>query len=224
MIIPDDVSVSLACRLLKSDPDLSGIVGISTIDYRIPPRDGQPAAPLFAEYVAMATASGLVFVINIRENGVPQEIKDLLLSDTYFVGFVFSKALGNTDAEFKGDVNFDVADCLDAILDYNSLPHSYPNLEPNFKSVALSFFGVDWSHSDYALSDSVECRVNMAAAKAILGLDCYIMLSRHLAILNLPSSQSPEGTCSGRIQKKNKLSHNILRNSPLSTSTRRLGN
>lgn len=109
-IIPEDVSVSFACRLLKTDPYVPNLISISTVDYH-PTADLN--SPIFAEWVALTTPSGLVFAINLKKHGLPSEIKDLLMSNAYFVGFEFSKALGNTDETFRGiKVDFDVADCL----------------------------------------------------------------------------------------------------------------
>lgn len=79
-------------------------------------------SPIFAEWISITTPSGLVFSLNLREHELPEEIKNFLLSDTYFIGFSFSKALGNTDDAFHCvDVKLNISDCLEAIVDHNLL-------------------------------------------------------------------------------------------------------
>jgi len=108
--IPDTISVPLACRMLRSDRLLPGILGISTTDFLY----NSDSTAKYVEWLSLATPDGNVFSFNLKTHGLSSELKELLLNDEfYLVGFFYSLALSRTDIDFRGkDVDFDVADCL----------------------------------------------------------------------------------------------------------------
>jgi len=116
LIIPDDdITVAQAHKLLSNDPFAPGILGISTIDYDPSPcADSACAGIPYVRWLALSTPSGKTCAFNIKNRGLPSLIRDLLLSNRFFfVGFGFSRALGNSDVVFQGiGADFEVFDCL----------------------------------------------------------------------------------------------------------------
>jgi len=140
----------------------------------------------YTSLISIAVPSGFVFVFNVKKNGMSQELRELLLDNRYyFVGFHYTEALENTFKCFRGvQPEFDVRDCLNAIVEHQLLPHLFPGLEPSFESVAKILFGVEQEPPDESSAKSHDQLIKLAFWRASLALDTYVVLCRHMDDLN----------------------------------------
>lgn len=195
--IPNDISSQTAFHLLKTDPCADGLFGIGTMEYHVAGSSSQDASS-YIDRLAIATPSGTVCVFDVRNYGMPRDLKTLFTNRAFFVGFSYSLALSRTDSAFSTiDVDFDVAECLSTLHDHQLLRHLFAGVLPTMASATKKFFNITspWLHeSDEGCTN--ENRNMVAALRAIVTLDIYAALSVNsrsitaaVADCNISSSQ-----------------------------------
>lgn len=206
--IPGDIPIDLACHLLSSDPHLPKVLGMYHLEYTTDlaatkpeiPADGDTSMDTsdtakkpttatdrtrpYCTMLSLCRADGLTCSFNLDMlGGVPRHLRQLLKEcNPLVLGFDFTDALENVDAEFKGlSVNLDLFHALTTIKNLNLLPNILSKTEIDIVTLACDLF--------VASAESVSELTNendyiVCGSRAALCFDLYALLEQNYDALN----------------------------------------